>query len=28
LRGAAMERPDIVEMAGTWAKALGIETLD
>jgi uncharacterized protein YjbI with pentapeptide repeats len=28
LRGAAMEWPDIVEMAGTWAKALGIETLD
>ncbi|HYM55372.1 MAG TPA: pentapeptide repeat-containing protein [Solirubrobacteraceae bacterium] len=28
LRGAAMEWPDIVEMAGVWATALGIEVLD
>jgi uncharacterized protein YjbI with pentapeptide repeats len=28
LRGAAMEWPDIVEMAGVWAGALGIEVLD
>jgi hypothetical protein len=28
LRGAAMEWPDIVEMAGVWAAALGIEVLD
>jgi uncharacterized protein YjbI with pentapeptide repeats len=28
LRGAAMEWPDIVEMAGAWAAALRIEVLD
>jgi uncharacterized protein YjbI with pentapeptide repeats len=28
LRGAAMEWPYIVEMAGVWAAALGIEVLD
>jgi uncharacterized protein YjbI with pentapeptide repeats len=28
LRGAAMEWPDIVGLAGLWAGALGIETLD
>lgn len=28
LRGAAMEWPHIVEMAGVWAAALGIEVLD
>jgi uncharacterized protein YjbI with pentapeptide repeats len=28
LRGAAMEWPDIVEMAGVWAAALGIRVLD
>jgi uncharacterized protein YjbI with pentapeptide repeats len=28
LRGLAMEWPDIVEMAGVWAGALGIEVLD
>lgn len=28
LRGAAMEWPDIVEMAGVWAAALGIAILD
>ncbi len=28
LRGAAMEWPDIVELAGVWAAALGIEVLD
>jgi uncharacterized protein YjbI with pentapeptide repeats len=28
LRGAAMEWPDIVDMAGVWAAALGIEVLD
>jgi uncharacterized protein YjbI with pentapeptide repeats len=28
LRGAAMEWPDVVEMAGVWAAALGIEILD
>lgn len=28
LRGAAMEWPDIVEMAAVWAAALGIEVLD
>jgi hypothetical protein len=28
LRGAAMEWPAIVELAGTWAAALGIEALD
>jgi uncharacterized protein YjbI with pentapeptide repeats len=28
LRGAAMEWPDVVAMAGTWAAALGIEILD
>jgi hypothetical protein len=28
LRGAAMEWPDIVDMAGIWAAALGIEVLD
>ena len=28
LRGAAMEWPDIIEMAGILAAALGIETLD
>jgi uncharacterized protein YjbI with pentapeptide repeats len=28
LRGAAMEWPDIVEMAGVWAATLGIEILD
>ncbi len=28
LRGAAMEWPDIVDMAGVWATALGIEVLD
>lgn len=28
LRGAALEWRDIVEMAGTWAAALGIEVLD
>jgi uncharacterized protein YjbI with pentapeptide repeats len=28
LRGAAMELSDIVAMAGVWAAALGIETLD
>jgi uncharacterized protein YjbI with pentapeptide repeats len=28
LRGAAMERADIVAMAGAWAAALGIEVLD
>jgi uncharacterized protein YjbI with pentapeptide repeats len=28
LRGSAMEWPDIVNMAGVWAAALGIETLD
>jgi uncharacterized protein YjbI with pentapeptide repeats len=28
LRGAAMEWPDIVELAGTWAAALGIEVLE
>jgi uncharacterized protein YjbI with pentapeptide repeats len=28
LRGAAMEWPDIVGMAGVWAAALGIEVLD
>jgi uncharacterized protein YjbI with pentapeptide repeats len=27
LRGAAMEWPDIVEMAGAWATALGIDVL-
>jgi uncharacterized protein YjbI with pentapeptide repeats len=27
-RGSAMEWPDIVEMAGVWAAALGIEILD
>jgi uncharacterized protein YjbI with pentapeptide repeats len=28
LRGAAMEWSDIIDMAGVWAKALGIEVLD
>ncbi len=28
LRGAGMEWPDIVNMAGVWASALGIEVLD
>jgi uncharacterized protein YjbI with pentapeptide repeats len=28
LRGSAMEWPDIVELAGVWAAALGIEVLD
>ncbi len=28
LRGAAMEWPDIVELAGVWAAALGIEVLE
>ena len=28
LRGAALEWPDIVEMAGVWATALGIEILE
>ncbi len=28
LRGAAMEWTDIIEMAGVWAAALGIEVLD
>ncbi len=28
LRGSAMEWPDIVEMAGVWAAALGIQVLD
>jgi hypothetical protein len=28
LRGSAMEWPDIVEMAGVWANALGIRALD
>ena len=28
LRGSAMEWSDIVEMAGVWAAALGIEVLD
>ena len=28
LRGAAMEWPDILDMAGVWAAALGIEVLD
>lgn len=28
LRGAAMDWPGIVEMAGVWAAALGIEVLD
>jgi uncharacterized protein YjbI with pentapeptide repeats len=28
LRGAAMEWPDIVAMAGVWASTLGIEILD
>ncbi len=28
LRGAAMEWPDIVEMAGVWANALGIGVLE
>lgn len=28
LRGAAMQWPAIIEMAGTWAAALGIEVLD
>jgi uncharacterized protein YjbI with pentapeptide repeats len=28
LRGLAMQWPDIVEMAGVWAGALGIEVLD
>ena len=28
LRGAAMEWPDIIGMAGVWAAALGIEVLD
>lgn len=28
LRGSAMEWPDIVEMAGVWAQALGIHVLD
>lgn len=28
LRGAAMEWPDIVAMAGQWAAALGVEVLD
>jgi uncharacterized protein YjbI with pentapeptide repeats len=28
LRGSAMEWPDIVEMAGVWAHALGIRVLD
>lgn len=28
LRGAAMEWPDTVEMAGVWAAAVGIEVLD
>lgn len=28
LRGAGLEWPDIVEMAGAWAAALGIGVLD
>jgi Pentapeptide repeats (8 copies) len=28
LRGLAMEWPDIVELAGVWAAALGIEVLE
>ncbi len=28
LRGSAMEWADIVDMAGAWAAALGIEVLD
>jgi uncharacterized protein YjbI with pentapeptide repeats len=28
LRGAALEWPDIVELAGLWAAALGIEVLE
>jgi hypothetical protein len=28
LRGASFEWPAIVELAGTWAGALGIEVLD
>lgn len=28
LRGAAMEWPEILDMAGAWAAALGIEVLE